>query len=240
MNLNRSRTLLLSTLLLIPASYATTLFSTGFEPPTYAVGALNGQDGWTNAAVVENSVVFAGSQAVAMNSTGVTGQTEFFHGLSYNSAVDPNPLVVFDVEFMESSAANDPIWDIFAIGGNGGFINQVAVTNTGRVAFGTNTTAQISAGVWNDFQMVVNFSNDTVSVYLNSVFVSSDVFSSPSTTLTVVAAGINTVAGTDTATGYFDNFSVTVTPEPGSTGLVLAGLALLVVRYRRSSAFIGG
>jgi hypothetical protein len=235
MRLNFTQPLLFSTLLLIPASYATNLFSTGFEPPTYTTGPLNGQGGWTNTtpAVVENSVVFAGSQAVAIDSTGAS-QSIFGQGLNYNSAVDPNQVVVFDVEFMESATGNDPTWDIFVVDGNAGFIDQLAVRGQ-VVAFGTNTTVSITPGVWNDFQMVLNFSNQTVDAYLNSVFVSEGNFGSPSTTITAFGAGINsTFNGPDTATAYFDNFSVTsVSPEPGSAIFVLVGTAVLVPLVRR-------
>jgi hypothetical protein len=235
MRLNNTHALLFSTLLLIPASYATNLFSTGFESPTYATGPLNGQGGWANAtpAVVENSVVFAGSQAVAIDSTGAATSI-FSQGLNYDSTVDPNQIVVFDVEFMEGAAANNPTWDIFIVDGNAGFIDQLAVRGQ-LVAFGTNSTVSITPGVWNDFQLVFNFSNETVDAYLNSAFVSSGVFGSPSTTITAFGAGINsTFNPPDTATAYYDNFSVTsVSPEPGSAMFVLAGAAILVPLARR-------
>ncbi len=46
----------------LPAS-AASLYSTGFEAPTFSLGALNGQGGWVSAdptAAVENTVVYAG------------------------------------------------------------------------------------------------------------------------------------------------------------------------------------
>jgi hypothetical protein len=227
---------LVSSFLLTPALNAGTLFSTGFEPPTYTLGALSGQDGWTNSAtpVVENTVVFAGSQAVAYDSTGVTGQNLAVHPVTYNSATDPDQIVVFDAEFMESPTGNNPTWDVFGVVGGAGFIAQLTV-QSGKAQFGpdghgTVGAVPVTAGVWDDYQLVLNFATGTASAYVDSTFIGSGAFTSPSTTLTSFNLGVNSLLGaTDTATGYYDNISVTATPEPGSVGFVLAGLALLGV-----------
>jgi hypothetical protein len=223
-----------SAFLLTPALNAETLFSTGFEPPSYTLGALNGQNGWTNTAtpVVENTVVFAGSQAVAFDSTGVTGQNLAVHPLTYNSGTDPNQIVVFDAEFMESPTGNNPTWDVLAASGGAGFIAQLTVQN-GNAQFGPDGkgivgAVPVTAGVWNDYQLVLNFVTGTASAYVDSTFIGSGAFTNPTTTLTSFNFGVNSLLnGTDTATGYYDNFSVTTAPEPGSVGFVLAGLALL-------------
>jgi hypothetical protein len=231
---------LISAFLLTPTLNAGTLFSTGFEPPTYTLGALNGQNSWTNTTipVVENTVVFAGSQAVAFDSTGVTGQNLAVQPLTYNSAADPDQIVVFDAEFMESPTGNDPTWDVFGVGGGAGFVAQLTVQN-GKAQFGPDGqgivgAVPVTAGVWNDYQLVLNFATGTASAYVDSIFIGSGAFDNPTTTLTSFNLGVNSLLnGTDTATGYYDNISVTTTaPEPGSVGFVLAGLALLAARSR--------
>ena len=49
----------LAAVICAPAS-AALIYQTGSEPPTYSVGSLNGQDGWTSSTVpvVETSTVF--------------------------------------------------------------------------------------------------------------------------------------------------------------------------------------
>lgn len=85
------------------------VFSTGFEPPTYSLGPLSGQDGWvgSNVSAVENSTVFAGTQAVAYNSTGITGQDLESHTVTYNAG----GIVDLGVEFMEG-AGIEPTYDV--------------------------------------------------------------------------------------------------------------------------------
>jgi hypothetical protein len=225
---------LVSAFLLTPALNAETLFSTGFEPPSYTLGTLNGQNGWTNSStpVVENTVAFAGSQAVAFDSTGVTGQNLALHPLTYNSATDPNQIVVFDAEFMQSPTGNNPTWDVFGVDGGAGFVAQLTVQN-GKAQLGPDGQGiiggvPVTAGVWDDYQLVLNFATGTASAYVDSTFIGSGAFDNPTTTLTAFNFGVNSLLnGADTATGYYDDISVTATPEPGSVGFVVAGLALL-------------
>jgi hypothetical protein len=227
--------LVFSALSLAPALRAD-IYSTGFEPPTYSTGQLSGQDGWSASStpVVENTTVFAGSQAVAYDSNGITGQDLATHGLTYDSVGNPYQTVVFDVEFMEGATGTSPDWDVLAAFGDVGFIAQLTVAN-GVAAFGpdiagdTTGSVPITAGVWNDYQLVLNFQTDIASAYVDSTFIGSGAFASASTSLSGVDFGINSLTGgTDTATGYFDNLSV-VAPEPSA--LILLLTTLLAVTF---------
>jgi hypothetical protein len=227
--------LVFSALSLAPALRAD-IFSTGFEPPTYTTGQLAGQDGRTGSttAVVENTTVFAGSQAVAYDSTGVATQDLATHALTYNSVGNPYQTVVFDVEFMEGATGTSPDWDALAAVGNAGFIAQLTVAN-GDASFGpdvlgiTTGSVPITAGVWNDYQLVLNFQTDTATAYVDSTFIGVGAFATPSTSLSNLDLGINSLTGgVDTATGYFDNLTVT-TPEPSA--LILLLTTLLAVTF---------
>ncbi len=63
------------------------IYQTGFESselPPYSTGQLTGNNGWVGAAaaVVENSTVFSGSQAVSLDSTGLARQSLIGHNLT--------------------------------------------------------------------------------------------------------------------------------------------------------------
>ncbi len=68
-----------------------TLFSTGFEAPTYSIRGLTGQDSWyafSNAnagnSQVQTTVVRTGSQAVSVNASGAAGYSQ--HELTYSDS----------------------------------------------------------------------------------------------------------------------------------------------------------
>src|SRR5579872_1711509 len=74
-------TFVLAALVAGGAAHAQVLFQTGFEPPAYTTGALNGQNGWAapSNGTVESSTVLTGSQAVQFSSSGLE------HAESYQS-----------------------------------------------------------------------------------------------------------------------------------------------------------
>jgi hypothetical protein len=230
---------ILTLLCLTPVSHAATVFQTGFESsevPSYSAGQLSGENGWagTTSAVVENSTVFSGSLAVSLDSTGMTGQSLIGHSLTYDSATDPDQIVVFDIEFMESTTGNRSNWNPLNVGANGQVVTQIVVQTDGDAVLGVLGPAvgsiAVSRGTWNDFRLVLDFQTDTVTGYVNSQLLGSGTFANPTTVLTRVNIGLNGSPQGDT--GYFDQLSVTTIPEPGYAGLVAVGLALIAVRVR--------
>jgi hypothetical protein len=231
--------LILTMLCLTPVSHAGTILQTGFESsevPSYSTGQISGTNGWsgTTAAVVENSTVFSGLQAVSLDSTGLPGQSLIGHNLTYDSNSDPDQIVVFDVEFMESSSGSLSNWNPVNVGANGQVITQIVVQTNGDAVLGVLGPAvgsiPVSRGTWNDFRLVLDFQTQTATGYVNSQFLGSGTFANPTTVLTRVNLGLNGKPNGDT--GYFDQLSVTSTPEPGYAGLVAGGLALIAVRAR--------
>jgi hypothetical protein len=230
----------MAVLSLAPLSQAGTIFQTGFESsevPAYSTGQLSGQNGWsgTTAAVVENSTVFSGLQAVSLASTGLSGQSLIGQNLTYNSSTDPNKIVVFDDEFMESSSGSQSNWNPLNVGANGQYITQIIVQTNGNAVLGVLGgpvgSIPVTRGTWNDFQLVLNFQNQTVSGYVDSQLLGSGSFANPTTVLSRVNLGLNSAPNGDT--GFFDQLSVTSqSPEPGYAGLVAAGLAFMAFRAR--------
>jgi hypothetical protein len=225
-------------LFLAPLSRAAVIFQTGFEPSEgYALGQLAGQNGWfsSTAPTVESTVVFAGSQAVSWTATGVTLSEA--HPLVYDSALDPYKTVLFDVKFMDSTAGAPSNWNVMSVTGDAGGIGLVFLSLAGdaklfTTASGVVGSVPVSKGAWHDFQLFVDFNTQTISAYVDSQFIASGGFSSPSTKLADIVATTGTAPGSDT--GFFDNLLVDLVPEPGTAGMLMtAGIALLVARFRR-------
>jgi hypothetical protein len=223
---------------------ASTIYQTGFESPTYSVGALNGQDGWgaPSQVTVQNTTVFAGAQAATFNATGVTGQSIAGHALSYDSVGNPEARVDVTGEFFLSPTGTGTNWDVVGLLGNAGFIGQLLVIGSSNVTLGLANTAvgnvAVSKGVWNQFDMVLDYSTDTQSAYVNGTFVGQGAFATASTTLGSYGFGVNSAPGTDTFS--LDNLDITAAPAPLPSSAVmglalLGGLAVVPVLGRRKA-----
>jgi MYXO-CTERM domain-containing protein len=232
--------------LAVPAR-ATSVYQTGFESPTFAVGGLNGQDGWLApaAATVQTSTVFAGAQAATFDANGVAGQSLAARFVAYDSAGNPEQRVDIRGEFFISAAGAGTNWDVAAVDGNAGFIGQLLIFNSSVAVLGlANTTVgslPVSRGVWNDFDMVLDYSTGIQSAYINGTLVGQGVFATPSTTLNIYEFGVNSAAGTDALS--LDNLSITASPAPlpsvAVMGLaLLGGLAVVRVSRRRRKAVV--
>lgn len=224
-----------------PLAQATVIFQTGFEAPTYTTGTLNGQNSWgiSPVPVVESGVANSGSQAVQVAATGTTGQNLDDHGLSYTAIGNPENVVTFNIAFMQSTTGTSSLWDVMAVFGSPAFIGQVLQGNGVATLDGLGSVA-VDTGVWNDYQMVLNFTTQTTTAYVNGQFIANEAFENPATGLNPfqgIAFGINSSPGTDT--GYFDDLSIVssaAVPEPSSSTLLAIGLAaatLLIVRKTR-------
>ncbi len=194
---------------LAPLANGQVYLSTGFEASEgYSTGPLAGQNGWigTSAAVVETSTVFAGSQAVSLPATGLSGQQSVQLHLSTSSS----PIVTLEVHFMQSSSGTASLWAPLVAYGSHGFWSQLVVTQDGHAQMGLASSSvgnvAVSRGVWNDYQMVINSQNGTVTAYVNSQLIGSGPLGS-SGNLILVQLQLNDSPGTDT--GYFDQLFVT-------------------------------
>lgn len=217
---------------------ATDIFSTGFEPSTYAVGALGGQDGWGNApggATVQTGTVYAGSQAAQYDATGLSGQATAVHLAAYNSAGNPEQVVRVTGRFYVSSTGLATTgWTLSGTFGNAGFIGQLILIGDSVVTLGLASSivgsVPITRGTWHTFEHVMDYSTGIQSASVNGTFVGDGPFASPSTTLAIYGFGLNTPSGgTDQLS--LDDLSITSIPTPGP--LAVLGLGGMIAARRR-------
>lgn len=207
------------------------VLSTGFESPTYTTGALAGQAGWSGSGgAVETSTVFAGTQAVAYDATGVSGQ--HINYLAVPSS-GQGSLVQVAVEFYFSASSINVTWEALALFGENGFLAQLPILNGTAelgVANGTVGGVAVSPGAWHNYTMDLNFATGTESAFVDGSLIGSGAFANSATSLTRVGFGINSAGGLATSQGYADNLAIAAVPEPSSLALLgsaLVALALL-------------
>jgi hypothetical protein len=231
-----NRLAVLAALLLAPA-LAGDILTTGFEAPDFSLGELNGQNTWSGepTPVVENTTVFAGSQAVAWDSTGLSGAPKVGPATPYDAT---GQIVTLSVEFMEGSGTQ-PTWYPLIADSNDSFLAQLLVSG-GDASLGLASSAvgsvPITVGQWYDYQLIMDYANQTAYGFVGSTFIGSGPFANSSTTFEFPTLELSSGGG-DTATGYFDNLSITATtvPEPSAFGLAFLGilpLAWIVVRRK--------
>jgi|GEM_PF-2440572 len=250
---------LLAFLLALPAGSAhaaVSLFdSGGFESPAYALGDLEGQNGWQatvgvlGTAVVQSSTVSGGSQAVQVDRA--AGGDD-----RYGVLVSPTQrfvCVTWDMR-VQQTVSNDfgPFFGVEAYDDSGAALARLGGlgvdASTGDVlyfdsAVGLAETGQLVAfGEWNAFQIDFDLGLQQYSVFLNGAELLTTDFESPATTITDVdlaALAASATGGDLTGTAYFDNFRVVETdskrvtsvPDGGTTALLsllaFGGLGML-------------
>lgn len=203
---------------LAPAQ-STIIYQTGFEPPTFSTGPLNGQNNWqaigpASSAVIETAVVKTGLQAVQV-SPSAASLDGASRAAAYNAA---NEILTFSVDANLSATGTPSFWTVL----DSQYITTAAYGNidfnidqTGQMhifAMGTDnpTSAFITRGTWNHYELDVNFFNSTISAFYNGTpILHSAPFVPTGATLKAYAfdSQAGSLSGTDQA--YFDNWSVT-------------------------------
>jgi MYXO-CTERM domain-containing protein len=231
-------------------------FSTGFEAPDYAPGALNGQQTWveinggtgaltTNFSVVNGAGAFAGTQYVSTN-TGTWGA--FASNTSRYAWVD-NTTNASPVDATVMCYVSSPSGTLLSGGGIFCFANAGAnlvggmrLLSTGVLQLYNGAGAGIQFGaqtallnVYNEYHMNMDMTTGTINYYFNGQYLNPLL----GTFATTFATGLQfsdcdlyAVRGTSGTGGSevrWDNMSVT--PAPGS--LALLGLGGLVAGRRR-------
>lgn len=234
----------------LPARAQQTIYSSGFESPTYHTGSLYVQDGWVeansispNKVTVQNSIARSGTQALQIDAAGIpAGQENAKRDFGYDPLGSGTPVVTLSFDMYLTSAGTQAAgWTMAALNPTEGILSVVAVlSNNSLIAL--NSGAYVPLGVtitrdtWHTYSMQLDFGNKNYDVYYDGVLVGSDLgfMDTAPTTSIVGLVGVQS-AGSGTDKGYFDNVLVTSAPEPGS--VVLLGLALPLVglvRRRRS------
>ena len=224
--------------LALPA-HAGTLFSTGFESPTYSLGALSGQDGWdffgSGTAVVQDAVVHSGSQAAEITAASAqTGPMRLFPAPSANS------LITMTADIYLQSSSRQTAWQFGAYNGFGG-INVLADGSVQLITTGLPVVSSlVSRDAWNQYELDYDLQSSTFDFLLNGTSIASNLaFPGPISYYsgTSYLTTVNSFGGGDANDAAFvDDLSITANPvpEPGSLALLLpAAGSFLLLRRRR-------
>lgn len=224
------------------AATPVTLYSTSYEAPDYAVGALSGQAGWINSfdidPTVDSSFARTGSQSLRVRQ--LAGQPPF--GLTFRTGpyttTLPQVAVEHSIYLAGTGGWSSPstFFSPLALGGDNGFIAQLPVRNGSHVRFGS-TDFPIELETWIDLKLVLDFPTQTVSAFVNSNPIGSLPFENPATQLKQIELFHifdNTAFDSPGPSNSFflDDLNITAIPEP--TALTLLSLpALLLTRRQR-------
>jgi uncharacterized protein (TIGR03437 family) len=205
-------------------SQAQNLFSTSFESPGYALGALTGQDQWyahnsLNAGnpQVQNRVVRSGSQAVTVNASDALGYSR--QALTYNDS-GSNKVVEGSISMNMGTLGSSWTGLCFSVAGE----PQLVVGCLQVSSFGFPYLSSFAAlplvgrtalttGVWHDFRLSLDFAHQTVSGWVNGALIGTLLFRSPIHNLGAVGFGFNALPGSNVA--HFDDLSV-ISSQAGS------------------------
>lgn len=240
----------------------------GFEAPEYSLAILEGQFastfngfgsaawvqspvGGTSTAVVQDSVVASGSQAVqvdrAANSDDrwavpITGApAERFVCIEWDMRVEDAGSAQPFGPFFGMEAYDDDATSILRVGSLGVDASTGDVLYTLRddgilPGFLVETGATVDFGVWNSFRMILDYQEDTYYGYVNDILVITTPFEQDGADqftdadMTAIAASFDPASQAAVGTAYFDNYFVFETdmnkiPEPTTMALALLTLA---------------
>ncbi|MBA3483627.1 MAG: PEP-CTERM sorting domain-containing protein [Pirellulales bacterium] len=202
----------------------------GFEPPTYSVGGLNGQDSWTSAAAtVQSSVVLAGTQSAANNVN---------NGIAERSVNGAGFADKTTVSFLERQSIVSQYSEFTLLNSNGGRYVQAGV----QELFVPNSTVYwYSGGVLNqrnnglsvvrDVTYTVTFALDfTAQTWMLSLDDGVTVQNSPvlafNSPTTVAEAEGGLFRWQQHSGNFIDNLSIAPSPvpEPATTALLVTAL----------------
>lgn len=245
-----------ATVLYNSSGFEPTTFSAGQlegQDPVNGPWLRSGSNGSTaDVRTSANIPVQAGTQAVQVTRAAANGSDARWAVLETVLAVTDPILIEWDMRVVQSGGAQPfgPFFGIETYDGNGGFL--VAGTagidaKTGEVLYQATGTgsltvagAPVAFDTWHHFEMTLNFTTNTYSVLVNgSPRVTNEGFVDPGIENFTDADIATTAAGGDAAslaaggTAYFDNYRVSLVPEPAAAGILAAGIVGLLARRSR-------
>jgi hypothetical protein len=215
------------------SAQAGVVYQTGFEPPLYSVGPLNGQDGWGNASSdvqVETTTVQSGSQAVSVNLAAFDFPNR---NVVYDSSSNPGAILELGIGILLTGSLSTQV-EALALAGDGGFMSQLLAEGSNFTYGGQRTP--ITTGVWYSLDLDINFATQTGTAFVDGVFLGEEALANPTTSLELVELGGFGSAGLN-ETAFYDNLSVVAAPEASTWAMLLLGFAGLGVGgYRKAKS----
>ena len=190
---------------------------TSFEPPTYALGQIQNQDGWVYVTgdatkqVVQNAVVFAGAQAAGVDSNGVAGINEM--GRYYNLSLPNQTLRIDLMVYIQNTSQAHNWWSIDPQAPSGDFI-AFQVNSSGNLqlvgAVNTVTSVAFPYNQWNSMRLDINFVSRRVNAYFNGAPIATNLAFHPNSGSSTDLLGITfaSLGAAQTEKMFIDNLSV--------------------------------
>ncbi|MCA0362342.1 MAG: PEP-CTERM sorting domain-containing protein [Armatimonadetes bacterium] len=245
-----NKTLFAAALAVLAVGAQAQVYSTSFEAPTFSVGDLNGQDGWssTNSGTptwtISGDRAKTGTQSVKWSDAGVPSTSSFAWRDVSSFATNPVPGLTasFSVFIEQNSAASRRFgFDVFYDSSD--WTRLVIDKNTGIFAntnIGSGTLSQVgtlgtaAAGRWVDISVSINFVTRAVSAKVDGINIAMPSLSAATTQASDIDLfrGLNNPLSGETGLAYFDDVTYEAVPEP--TTMALLALGAVVANRRRN------
>lgn len=213
-----------------PRGTAQVIFETGFEPPTYSEGRLEGQAGWeqgggsgtTNTtlwATVQSARVASGSQALRIAKPEGGAYTAMYP-LTTDGSAHPGQVLVISADVYLASASTQSLWLPIAVylqdGASGGRPSIHVLPKDGQISYNSGndpypTGVYIQRDRWNHYDLVLDFETRQARVYFNGVEIIRDL-PFGGTTNQFQSLRFHT-QGDGVDEGYYDNIRLSAEPK---------------------------
>jgi hypothetical protein len=189
-----------------------------------------------------------GSQAVefsrATGSIDTRWAPSTFINTPYQAVSDQTPIVDINWSMDVASGGSNDLFGIELNNGAGAgnriafvAVDQDGVVNEDVAGNGVPSATVVSTDEWNNYDLRANFTTQTYQVFVNGVAVEPSVAFEDSASAFTDASLVSYGDGSPASgTAYYDNYSISATPEPAAgVGSVVAGCGFLTLRRRRTS-----